>query len=162
MKRHSMAGIFTLLSFAAMAATMLLVLLLGLRCYRALVQRDEESYTSRICVQYIRSKVQHADQNGGVFVAPFTPGDDTSPAAVYLLDPAQGDVCTRIYYYDGSVRELCAPAAESFSPEDGGEILPAGGLSLLQTGSLLDVTVTASSGRQSRIVMALRSGEGAA
>ena len=162
MKRHSMAGVFTLLSFAAMAASMLLVLLLGLRCYRSLAQRDEQSYEARTCAQYIRLKVQHYDQNGGVFVAPFTPGDDSSPTALYLLDPEQDELCTRIYYYDGAVRELYAAAAEEFLPEDGGEILSAGGLTLLEKNGLLDVTLTGSSGRQSRIVMALRSGEGAA
>lgn len=164
-KRHSIDGVFVLLVFGVLAAAVLLVLLLGANRYQVLADRDEESYDRRIAVQYVASKVRESDASGRVFLGSFSDPDDPFADAVstlYLTQEVDGtEYDTRVYYYDGAVRELFAAADGEFAPEDGNEVLPADGLTFSQSGRLLTVTSTDPDGEVTTLRLFLRSGEGA-
>ncbi|MBU5626597.1 DUF4860 domain-containing protein [Oscillibacter sp. MSJ-2] len=159
MKRHSIGTIFVLLTFGVLASAILLVLLLGADSYRQLSERGAKSYEKRICVQYIASKVRHNDVSGGVFVDGFSLDEEDIPT-LYLVREVEGEpYYTRIYYYDGSVRELFASALEEFEPEDGNEVMEAGGLDFWERDGELTVEATDTNGQVTALTLALRSGE---
>ena len=57
--RHRMDGLLALLLFALFAACVLAVLLTGARAYRRLTLRDQASYNTRTCVQYVATPVSY-------------------------------------------------------------------------------------------------------
>jgi hypothetical protein len=154
--QHHIDGVFVLLLFSVFAVCILLVLLTGARSYRALTARDSASFDKRTCVQYVAAKVRHADCADGVFVGSFDGTVGESGDTLFLRD---GDGYeTRIYWYDGAVRELYAAQGESFSPEDGDEVLSAQSLSFSLHEGLLTVAAVDDAGTETTVSLALRSG----
>lgn len=66
---------------------------------------------------------------------------------------------TRIYCYDGWLRELFAAAEDPFAPEDGEKILPAQALTLHMESNLLHAELTDNSGQTISLTLSLRGGE---
>ena len=69
---------------------------------------------------------------------------------------------TRVYCYDGYLRELFTSADGEFYPEDGEKILAAHGLTLSREGRVLTAELTDTEGQVRQMTLYLRSGEGAA
>jgi hypothetical protein len=164
-EKHHIDGVFVLLLFCVFAACVLLVLLTGAGSYQRLTARDEESYDRRVCVQYIAARVRHADQAQSVYVGDFDGNRSDSGDTLHLLEEIDGEQYdTRIYCYDGYVRELFASSDGDFAPEDGDTVLPAQSLSFSCDPSteLLTVHTANAAGQESSLSLALRSGEGAA
>ncbi|MEG0779386.1 MAG: DUF4860 domain-containing protein [Oscillospiraceae bacterium] len=160
-RKHSFDGVYVLLVFGVFAASILLVLFTGAGSYQRLAERDAKSDGRRVAVQYVATKLRSNDIAGGIAVAGFS---DRAPEidTLFLRQKLEGTVyCTRIYYYDGAVRELFAADGEDFSPEDGQAVLPATGLSFAERDGLVTVTAADGDGTVS-LTLALRSGEGAA
>ncbi|MEG0780882.1 MAG: DUF4860 domain-containing protein [Oscillospiraceae bacterium] len=161
MRRHPFDGVYVLLVFGVFAASILMVLFTGAGSYQRLAERDAKSDSRRVTVQYVATKLRSSDAAESVSVGGFStahPEIDT----LFLRQELDGAVyCTRIYYYDGAVRELFAADGEDFAPEDGEEILPAAGLSFEEQDGLLTVTAADGDGTVS-LTLTLRSGEGAA
>ena len=67
---------------------------------------------------------------------------------------------TRVYCYDGAIRELFSFADETFEPGDGEEILPAEGLELTLDGQVLTASILNADGTDQTLTLYLRSGEG--
>lgn len=154
-EKHHIEALAVLLLFGVFAACILSVLLTGAGAYRGLTARDDAAYHARTAAQYLATKVRQADAAGQVWVAPFFPGgpaDDT----LYLQE---GDYCTRVYCYDGSIWELFSSPEGSFVMADGEPILPAQALSLSLTDGLLTLTVTLPDGGEETVTLALRGGE---
>ena len=120
--------------FAAFAVCALVVLLSGAQVYQRLVQRGEDSFRLRTASQYVTTRVRQA---GNVTVADFDGCE-----ALCIQEEIDGKVyVTRIYCYDGFLRELfCAQSAE-LSPEDGEKIMEAERMSFSQNEDLLTVSV---------------------
>ena len=137
-KERSLSALAALLTFALFALGILSVLLGGANVYRRLTQRDQHSYDSRTCTQYIATKLRQAPSPGAVAVAPFGDGD------CLFITEAIGDSAylTRVYCYDGWLMELFTVADGEFAPEDGEKILPLQSLSLSRNGSLITVQLT--------------------
>ena len=148
-----MSGVFVLLLTAVFAACVLMVLLTGAGVYRRLAERDRETADRRTAVQYVATKVRHADVLDAVSVEDFDGVD-----ALVLREDYDGDVyLTRVYCYDGWLRELFAAAETELTPADGEKVLAAEALELtLENGVLTAVTA------EDVLALALRSGEGAA
>lgn len=151
--QHHLDGLAALLLFGIFAVCVLSVLLSGARAYRRLTDRDQASYGRRTCVQYIATRVRQADRLGGVTVEPF--GGTTA------LTLFEDGFVTRVYCYDGYLMELYAGEGAELSPEDGERVMEAESLSLSLRRRLLTVDITGASGRQERLFLLLRSGEGA-
>ena len=74
-KEHALVPIAALLTFALFAIGILSVLLGGSQVYRRLTLRDQRSYDSRTCTQYIATKLRQAPAPDAVSVAPFGDSD---------------------------------------------------------------------------------------
>ena len=155
-KKRNMSGVLALLLFCVFAACVLSVLLTGAGAYRRLTQRDQEAYSRRTCAQYIATKVRQAP--GDVSLAPFGEGD----ALVLAEDIEEETYLTRVYCWDGWLRELFAAGDGDFSPEDGEKIIQAQDLSLRLNDGLLSIRVTDPNGVPVELNLTLRTGEEAA
>ncbi len=156
-EKHHMDGLLTLLLFGVFAACVLFVLLTGANIYRDLTQRDQAAYAHRTCAQYIAAKVRQAPAPDAVRVEEF--GGD---ALVLSQDIDGWEYLTRIYCYDGWLRELFAQADGELAPQDGEKIIEAQGLELALEDGLLSVYVTDGSGQTTALTLLIRGGEGAA
>ena len=163
--KHHMDGVFALLLFAVFAGCILLTLLFGASSYEKLVERDQRSYEQRTGVQYIAAKIRHSDKAGLVSVGSFSDrkaidGDEIN--TLYLQFEGEDGIIpgfyTKIYYYDGYIREVLCAEDGGLEPDAGGEILAAKGLSLSQEGSLIHITVTNEDGSESSLCLTPRSG----
>ena len=67
---------------------------------------------------------------------------------------------TRIYCYDGYLRELFASATGNFAPEDGEKIIEAQQVDFNLTEGCLQIAITSLDGEVTKQVLTLRSAEG--
>ena len=114
-------GILVLVLFGVFAVSILIVLLTGAGAYRRLTERGQTAYTERTITQYVTTRVRQADARGSVSVGSFQ-----GVQALELYESLDGHVyVTRIYCYDGFVRELFTGADMEFLPSDGECLLEA-------------------------------------
>lgn len=154
-RRGHIESLFVLLLFAIFAGTLVLVLFAGANSYRRVAERGSDGYDRRICAQYIAAKVRHGDREGAVFVGGFSdPDSEDGISTLYLRQEIEGVIYdTRIYWYDGAVRELFAEEDIAFEPQDGNEVLQTAALYFSREDNLL----TVETGTET-LVLSLRSG----
>lgn len=164
--KHEIDRVAVLLLFAVFAGCMLLVLFLGAAAYKNIVIRDEEAYTARTGVQYIAAKLRHNDAAGMVWTGSFYDGTEEVAEMIPTLYLGMGTeeelYVTRLYYYDGFLRELLCENGEKAEPEDGQEVLPASSFFIEQEGPLLSVTVGDEDGKEHSLSLVIRSATGVA
>lgn len=155
--QHYITGLMALLVFGVFAVCVLSVLLTGADAYRRLTERDQAAYGRRTCVQYVATRVRQADALDAVSVEEFGGAD-----CLVLTETIEGaDYVTRVYCWDGWVRELFSAAGTDLDPEDGEQVMEAAALALTLEDGLLRVTATDPAGTQTSLRLCLRSGEGA-
>ncbi len=156
---HSLNGLLAMVLFGVFAACVLSVLLTGTDAYQRLTERDQASYESRTAAQYIATRVRQADCAGGVSAGTF--GD--SDALELWETVGESTYVTRVYCYDGWLRELFTDAGGDFAPEDGEKVLEADSLAVtLSSFGLLTAQITSADGTVQQVVLTLRSGRGEA
>ncbi len=156
-ERRHIGWLAVLLLFCIFAGSVLLVLLIGARDYQRLTERDQRGFDQRTAVQYLASRVRAADRARGVAVGPFD--GENQEQTLFLYETVDGErYCTRVYCYDGYLRELFAGEEDSFSPEDGEKILKAQQLKLNMTDHVLALSITAGDGTEQELSLTLRSG----
>lgn len=155
--RDSSAFIMVLALFCVFAASVLLTLLLGTRAYSAVSSASDRSFDRRTALSYVAEKLRHADEAGVVSLGEF----GGSPALLLSEEYDGVEYETRIYIYEGTLRELFCEKGLDLEPEAGNEIISGSALSLdIRAGGLLEICFTDSQGRSERIFTALRSGGG--
>lgn len=162
--KHHIAGAVVLLGFCVFALCILLVLLTGARSYRGLAARDSASYSRNIAARYVAAKIRHADMADSIFVGDFSGENQTAEkgTTLFLAEKDGGRTYyTRIYCYKGFVRELYAPASDSFQPADGDTVLAAEELRfrLERNTGLLTVYSTDRGGQTAEVTLSFRSRE---
>lgn len=166
MKKSQMDGLLGLLALGVFAVCLLAVLLTGADAYRRLAERDETAYDRRTAAQYLATKVRQADsaQHDIRVDAFWQDGTALSEGNTLLLSETIDDAAfeTRLYCYDGYLRELFSPSDGAFAPSDGEKILPAQRVEFDCQGALLTAKLTLSGGETQQVVLYTRSGEGAA
>ena len=150
-KKHSVDALAALLLFGIFAVCILGVVLTGAKTYRGLTTRDQEAYASRTAVQYLATRVRQAPTTDAIDVTDFGGSDCLELTEWY----GPFAYTTRIYCYDGWLRELFCEADSDFEPDAGEKVLPAQDLSLALQSGLLTMDLTDSYGTQSRLCMAL-------
>ncbi len=162
-EKHEIDGVFVLLLFVLFAGSILMVLLSGASSYEKLVARDQESYNARTGIQYIAAKLRHNDEADCVQVGSFserTNKEADEITTLYLRMGADGEYYyTKIYYYEGYIREVLCLEDSGLTPEAGQEILPARGMVIKEADSLLQVTITDENGKEHRINLAVRTSQ---
>lgn len=137
-RTHKITDLLSLTVLTVFALCTLVVLLLGGRVYRNLVEAGGETYRSRTTVQYLTTRVQQA---GAVSVEAF--GD--TDALVIREEQGSRVYLTRIYCHDGWLRELYCAETAQLQPADGEKILEAESLTLLLEDGLLTAEIDGSS-----------------
>lgn len=153
-QKHLFGGAAALLVLAVFAVGILGTLLGGAGIYRRLTLRDQQSFNSRTCTQYITTRVRQAA--GQVQIARFGTGD-----ALLIREMIDGEpYLTRVYCFDGWLMELFSAETGSFDPQDGEKLLPAQDLSLEMENGLLSVRITDGSGTGHTLYLHLHRQEG--
>ena len=118
-RSHPISGIFVFLLLGIFALLATAAVLFGARAYRGVSARAEERGRERIAASYLRSMARSADASesafGGVRI------DDISGMPCLTLENMyDGETyLTRIYVYEGELREWFAEEGLEFLPEDG-------------------------------------------
>lgn len=155
-KRTSrITGFLVLVVFSLFALCLLLVLLTGARGYEALVRRGETTWETRTAAQYLTTRVRQGDTEGGIALEEFG-----GQRALVLRQQIDGEpYLTRIYCYEGYLRELFAAENGSFSPEDGEKLLEMESLSFAWDGPSLSASFVPAEGEPVSLFWHLRSRE---
>jgi len=145
-----------LVLFAVFALCILAVLLTGAGAYGRLVERQQSAYTERTVPQYIATKVRQADETGAIRI-----GEFGGVESLELTNEYGGEeYVTRIYCYDGYLRELFASAEGNYKPEDGEKIIEAEQVDFNMTDGCLSIGITSVNGKVTEQILSLRSAEG--
>ena len=152
--RH-MDTLMVLVLFGIFAVCILSVLLTGAQVYQRLSLRDQNSFDRRTAAQYISTKVRQAENPEQVWAESF----EGHPALVVADDYDGETYLTRIYCYDGYIRELFASELYDMLPSDGESVLPAQKMEITDEDGVLHVTVTDTDGNAIPLILSLR-GEG--
>ena len=120
-EKHHIDGLIALVLFGVFAACILSVLLTGSDAYRRLTERDRETFGTRTCLQYVATKVRQAKSGGDIAVEDF---DGTSALCIYE-EIGGNRYVTRVYCYDGWLREIFTSASTHSLAEDGEKIIRA-------------------------------------
>lgn len=154
--KSQIEGLLVLVLFGIFAICILGVLLTGAGAYERLMQREQDTYAERTVPQYIATKVRQADTYQAVTI-----GEFGGVEALQLSEELNGEhYITRIYCYDGYLRELFSLAEGNFEPADGEAILKAEQVDFSLEQNCLTVTVTTEDGIKTERKLALRSTEG--
>lgn len=144
-----------LLLFGIFALCVLLVLLTGADVYKGLTERERANYDGRTAAQYLATRVRQADTLEGLRVEEFGGLD-----ALVLSEEIEGETYeTRIYCYDGYIRELFAAVESELTPEDGDKVLPLEGMSLDWQEGVLRAEIIEPDGTVRHLTLCQRSGE---
>ena len=155
--KQSISNLAALLLLGVFAVGILSVLLSGAGAYRRLTERDQLSYDSRTCLQYVVTKVRQAPSADSIELSRF--GDSDSIVIYEEIDGAL--YSTQVYCYDGWLMELFTVADSEFSPEDGEKIMQAQSLALTFEDSLIKVELTDGNGTEASVMLSLRGKKGA-
>ncbi len=118
---HAVAGVFVFLLLGIFAVMATVMVLMGVKAYRAAVERGSEHNERRIASSYLRSMLRAEDKQDGVYLETID-----GVECISLRDVYDGEeFVTRIYVYDGMLREWFTSAEEPFIPADGEDVCPA-------------------------------------
>lgn len=151
-KERTISALCAPVLLLVLAAGILTVLLGSAAVYQRLNSRGQESGDRRTAALYLTNRVRQA--SGPVDVMPFGQSD--------ALVIRESGYITRIYCFDGWLRELYTPAEGDFSPEDGEKVLPLAALALSAEDDLLHISMTDARGNRDTLELFLLPGEGAA
>lgn len=151
---HTIAGAFVFLLLGIFAVSATVMVLLGVRFYRAQTERSAGTAQRRILSSYVRSMVRTADTAG-------VPGTDNIDGVEMLTLTENYDgweYVTRIYTWDGSLREWFSDADYAFDPAQGEIICDAGAFHADMEDGLITVTIEDPDGDPVQARIAVRSG----
>lgn len=141
-----------LLVFGIFALSVAAVLLTGAGAYRNLVGRGQLSHEHRTVVRYLTTRFRQANQ---VEIEDFQ-----GLEAMTIREEIGGRTyLTRVYYYDGHIRELFADERAKVSPEDGQTVLEARELQFSMDDGLLKVWVVCSDGTEQQLFLDRKEGQ---
>lgn len=150
---HAISGVFVFLLLGIFAVFSTIMVLLGTKAYRAAVSRSEEHNTRRIASSYIRSMLRADDEENALSVEEI----DGIQAITMLNVYEDESYVTRIYVYDGMLREWFTEADAEFQPEFGETVCPADSMEAEMDGKTLTVRIQAD-GTETEIFFAPRTG----
>lgn len=146
-RRHAVNGLLTLLIYGIFALFSLLLVVAGARIYRNIVSVGNENTQVRSSFSYVANKVRMSTRAAGTVRL-----EDQAGIEVLVLETGIEGYETRIYYYDGALRELYQAAEQPFAPELGEKLMevPKFHIEETETGHLVMRTMDAE-GNQRRL-----------
>jgi len=150
-RRHVISGAFVFLLLGVFAMFAVLMTALGAQLYREVVSDADAHNDRRILTSYVTNAVRGGDGAERISVQ--------TMEGLSVLTLGNRRFETRIYCYEGTLREMFTAAGEPFAPEYGEVICAAGGFEPRLEGNLLEMTVTDAAGREQLLHVALRTGQ---
>ncbi|MBQ8590011.1 MAG: DUF4860 domain-containing protein [Firmicutes bacterium] len=155
-KTTQLNGMVVLLLFGVLSVCVLGVLLMGAESYRELTERDRADHERRTAVQYIATRLHHADRAGAVSLRDFD-----GESALVLKETIDGSVYeTIVYCYDGYLCELFVPEDGGFTPEDGTQLMRIGALEFQEDNGRIAFRLTGADGTTQELQLLVRSERG--
>ena len=148
---HAVSGAFVFLLLGLFAVFSTVLVLLGARAYRSISARSSVNDNSRMASSYLRSMLRADDALDAVSLETEERVETIAMRRTYDGE----EYITRIYVYDGMLRELFTDAGMEFEPENGEEVCPAQTMTAKAENGLLTVRVETDSG-WSDVSIALR------
>ena len=132
---QAITGIFGFFLLGVFALLSILMVLLGAHAYRDAVDRTDAHYTKRVASAYLRSMLRAADEEGVVRLEEY----EGMPVITLENTYDEERYLTRIYVWQGALREWFMEAGEAFAPEDGEEVCAVQEMQAEQADALLTV-----------------------
>ena len=147
---HSAAP-WVLILLAVFALCLVLVLLTGTEVYTNLAEDGQLHHAQRTAASYLSTRLK---QGNGVYREVFGGVD----ALVFPEEVEGSTYLTRIYCYDGWLRELYTAEKGSFSPGDGEKLLEMEALSIIMEESQVQLTFVLPGGASQQVLWQIREG----
>lgn len=144
-KNHSLGSLFIIALLLLLLLCAAAVIVLGLQAYQKSSEGYAENFNARTSLMYLTQKLHQHDESGTVRITQMGDSD------ALLFSDTAGDfvICTYIYVYNGSLRELCVLDSVTPTPADGWELMKASDLSLsVVDDQTLDLCATDAEGRE--------------
>ena len=149
---HVISGVFVFLLLGIFAVFSTVMVLLGARTYKATSERTQAHNEGRVAAAYVRSMLRADDKENVVRLEEIDGVHTVTMAYVY----GDEEYLTRIYAYDGMLRELFTGKEMAFDPEMGEPVCPLEDMEAQMTsGGLLSVCLKAAEG-ETNVDIALR------
>ncbi len=134
---HSISGVFVFLLLGIFALFSTVLVLLGAKSYRSTVDQSDAHNNARIASSYIRSMLRSDDEAGVLQIQEV----DGIPMIAMVNDYGFDSYVTRLYVYEGSLREWFAGSDIPFEPRSGETVCPADSMSAEITDGILTVII---------------------
>lgn len=136
---HAISGVFVFLVLGIFAVFSTVMVLLGARAYKSTADRAAEHNAYRIGMAYVRSMVRGDDKDQCMRVENIDGIPTISMRNVYDDET----YVTRLYVYDGKLREWFTEESEEFVPEFGETVCDMDEMNAELDGQLLKVSLRA-------------------
>ena len=111
---HAISGVFVFLLLGIFAIFSTIMVVMGAKAYRGMVEKADVHNSIRVASSYIRTMLRSNDVTGVLRV------EDVYGIQTITMENDYGDIyVTRIYLYDGKLREWFALAEIPFEPANG-------------------------------------------
>ena len=111
---HAISGVFVFLLLGIFAIFSTIMVVMGAKAYRGMVEKADVHNSIRVASAYIRTMLRSNDEAGVLRV------EDVDGVQTITMENDYGDIyVTRIYLYDGKLREWFALADIPFEPANG-------------------------------------------
>ena len=140
---HRIDSIFIMLLFFLFALTAFVLIMIGVRQYKATANAMDYNYEIRTVTSYLREKTRQNSSNSSISIETI---DGTN--ALCLKSTLNNTIYnTYIYYYDGSLREMYIQEGTPFTLNLGQQIVTISGFDMVKTDDgLIIVTISDSFG----------------
>ena len=140
---HRIDSIFIMLLFFLFALTAFVLIMIGVRQYKATANAMDYNYEIRTATSYLREKTRQNSSNSSISIETI---DGTN--ALCLKNTLNNTIYnTYIYYYDGSLREMYIQDGTPFTLNLGQQIVTISGFDMVKTDDgLIIVTISDSFG----------------
>ena len=140
---HRIDSIFIMLLFFLFALTAFVLIMIGVRQYKATANAMDYNYEIRTVTSYLREKTRQNSSNSSISIETI---DGTN--ALCLKNTLNNTIYnTYIYYYDGSLREMYLQEGTPFTLNLGQQIVTILGFDMVKTDDgLIIVTISDSFG----------------
>jgi hypothetical protein len=111
---HAISGVFVFLLLGLFAVFSTVMVLMGAKAYRGMVEESAMHNSLRVASSYIRTMLRSNDESDVLKV------EDVDGIHTITMENDWGDIyVTRLYVYDGKLREWFAMAEIPFVPQNG-------------------------------------------
>lgn len=149
---HSVDGIFTFALISIFAILALLIVVIGTKVYKDIVETSQINNEVRSSLSYVSNKVRSNDGEGTITIDTKDGMDVLRIGHEYDGEPYE----TIIYFYEGAIYEYFGTSIMDFSPSYGEKIIEVSDFSMRGEKGILYFKITDEIGKDYEIHVAIR------